>query len=354
MSQTPSALLHASALVQETPASASLDAAVLATLAYHDLLHLPLTSVQVWRYLLRPRAGGQGTGNRGQGTESPTLRDVEQSLHTLVERGVLETANGFFVFAGHRARIAEWPAKHARSQQKWRRLRRIVFWLQCIPFLRGVAGTGSLAFDNAKPTSDLDVLIIAAPNRVWTVRFFLTVLLDLFRLRRRPQGVTSDRVCLNHYLAADALSFPYQSLYTALEYARMVPLIGEHTCWAFRAANRSWMERYLFSVFPDTVHHKKSLPSSPALRSTQRLFEWMLFTPLGNALERFLASLQRTRIARSDRSRGLKGRIVATNTRAEFHPQSREAPILAAFNARMETLGLEDRFGGQADSGLTR
>lgn len=326
-----------------------LDASVLATLAYHDLLSLPLTSVQIWRYLLTPK-GQHAFGKQ----TAPALHDIEQSLRRLAEQETVQTEHGFFVCAGRRELIADWPGKHARSQKKWRRLRRIVVWFQLVPFLRGVAGTGSLAFDNAKPTSDLDVLIIAAPNRIWTVRFFLTVLLDLFRLRRRPQGVTRDRVCLNHYLAADTLSFPYQSLYTALEYARMVPLLGEETCWAFRAANRSWMERYLFQVFPDTIRHRKSLTSHLVLRGFQRFFEGVLFGPLGNALERFLASFQRTRIARSETTREAKGRVVATDTRAEFHPQSREAPILAAFNARMETLGLTELFGGQTDSGLTR
>ncbi|TSC72599.1 MAG: hypothetical protein G01um101438_316 [Parcubacteria group bacterium Gr01-1014_38] len=326
-----------------------LDAAVLATLAYHDFLDLPLTAVEVWRYLLAPKE------HRTLFAENhpPALHDVEASLRALVANGVLHAEHGFFVLAGRRALIAGWPEKHARSQQKWRRLRRIVFWLQVTPFLRGVAGTGSLAFDNAKPTSDLDVFIIAAPNRVWTVRFFLTVLLDAFRLRRRPQGVTRDRVCLNHYLAADALSFPYRSLYTALEYARMVPLLGEEACWAFRAANRPWMQDFLLHVFPDAVRHRKAVRTSPLLQILPGIAEWLLAGRIGDVLERQLARLQRSRIERSETTKEPRGRVVATDTRAEFHPQSREAPILAAFNARMEALGLGALFGDQADSGLT-
>lgn len=336
---------HAGVFSSSTP----LDAAVLATLAYHDLLDLPLTAVEVWRYLLVPKERRTFFAEH----RPPALRDIEVSLGMLVTREVLETEYGFFVFAGRRALIAGWREKHARSQEKWRRLRHIVFWLQVVPFLRGVAGTGSLAFDNAKPTSDLDVLVIAAPNRVWTVRFFLTVLLDAFRLRRRPQGVTRDRVCLNHYLAADSLSFPYRSLYTALEYARLVPLLGEEACRAFRSANRSWMEEYLLQVFPDAVRHRKAVRPSALLRSVSWMFERLLAGRLGDALERRLAHAQRARIARSETAREPKGRVVATDTRAEFHPHSREAPILASFNARMESLGLGALFGGQADSGLT-
>ncbi len=338
---------------------------ILATVAYHDLLDLPLTAVQCWRYLLRPRAAreatglstteGTGHGNRQQATGSipPTLRDAEATLAALVGRSVLETKHGFVFLPGRSALVEAWIEKHARSQEKWRRLRRIAFWLQALPFLRGIAGTGSLAFDNAKPSSDLDVLIIAAPNRVWTARFFLTVLLDCFRLRRRPRGATKDRVCLNHYLAADALEFPYRSLYTALEYARLVPLVGEETCRAFRAANRPWIETFLVRVFPETLTHRRTIRRSVLLRACQRALEWPFKARVGDWFERLLARTQRSRIARAGATSAPGGRVVATAVRAEFHPHSREAPLLAAFNERMAMLGLAETFGDQRDSGLT-
>lgn len=329
---------------------AALNAALRATLAYHDLLELPLTAVECWRYLLRPR---MGHGTWGMGHGRPTLRDVETDLGQLVAQGAIEARHGFFFFPGRGALVEGRREKQVRSQEKWRRLRRTVFWLQATPFLRGIAATGSLAMENTKPTSDLDVLILASPNRVWTVRFFLTVLLDFFRRRRRPAGPTRDRVCLNHYLATDALAFPYRSLYTALEYARLVPVLGEDTCRAFREANRGWMEGFLVQVFPDLVTHQRTVRSAGVLRGLQRIAEALLAGPIGGLVERLLARLQRARIARAEATTAPGGRVVATAARAEFHPHSREAPLLAAFNARMDQLGLADLFGGQQDSGLT-
>lgn len=327
-----------------------LGASLLATLAYHDLLDLPLTAVQCWRYLLRPRGPADGKASSASGT--PGLRDIEQTLEGLVRVGQIDTRHGFYFFPGRGRLVDEWIAKHARSQWKWRRLRRIVRWWPLLPFLRGVAGTGSLAFDNAKVSSDLDVLVVAEQNRVWTVRFLLTVLLDLLRLRRRPLGPTRDRVCLNHYLSLDALEFPYRSLYTAMEYARLVPLLGEDVCRRFRDTNRPWMEGYLDRVFPDVSIHEKTTRTSPWLRALQHALEWPLSGSVGDALERLLARLQQTRITRGEPTR-VPGRVVATEARAEFHPHSREAPLLRAFNARMEALGLAAAFGNQEDSGLS-
>jgi predicted nucleotidyltransferase len=330
----------------------TLDQALLATLAYHDLLDLPLTAVECWRYLLRPYGAEERKTQRAKGKTSP-LREVEQELARLVAAGAVDTRDGFYFFREREALVADRREKQIRALEKWQRLRRIVFWLQAIPFLRGVAATGSLTFDNAKPTSDLDVLVIAAENRVWTVRFLLTVLLDIFRLRRRPHGPTANRVCLNHYLAADSLEFPYRSLYTALEYARLVPLLSEETCRAFRAANRSWIEEYLVQVFPDTLNHRHTVRDSRLLQGVRRLGEQLLSGWAGNTLERTLARGQRARIARAEATTAPGGRVVATDARAEFHPQSREAPLLLAFNRRMEGFGLTETFGGQRDSGLT-
>lgn len=330
----------------EKPEISSIMGAVIATLAYHDLLNLPLTAVSCWRYLLRPR------DSKFQ-LSAPSLKEVRQQLDQLVERGVIETKHGFYFFLGRRSLFKEWINKHARSQKKWKLLRKIVFWWQAIPFLRGVAGTGSLAFESAHAESDLDVLVIAAPNRVWTVRFFLTVFLDTFGLRRRPQGPVANRICLNHYLSEDVLTFPYRSLYTSMEYARLVPILGEETCRQFRAANREWMEGHLVQVFPDSLSHLKSVKKSGILRTKQRVGEFLLGGRIGDKLERFLAHFQQARIVKSKEAGAPGGRVIATETRAEFHPNSREAPLLNAFNQRMEALGLLSEFGNQKDSGLS-
>ncbi len=323
------------------PTFSLLQETVLATVVYHDLLSLPLTVVELWRYLLRPR---------NCAFSPPTLSEVEDTVAMFVTRGSLVTEAGYVLVPGKPGRVAERLDRHALAQEKWRRLRRVAWWLQAIPFLRMVAGSGSLAREFVRDSSDLDVLVIAETGRIWTVRFLLTVLLDLCRIRRRPTGPTKDLVCLNHYLALGSLHIPYQSVYTAYEYARLVPLMGEDICAAFRSANRAWLLTYLARVFPDRVRHRKTVRTSRLLGALQRGGEGLLRGRVGDGLERALARLQMRRIARGEESLS-PGRVVATSARLEFHPHSHEAPILAAFNRRMADLGL-DRFGGQQDSGL--
>ncbi len=321
----------------------ALPSALVATLAYHDLLDIPLTAVELWRYLVRPRSVS---------LHAPTLLEVQRALTVLAVEGVLVTAKGYYTFPAREDLVDERIRRHARAQEKWVRLRRVAWWLQAVPFLRMVAGSGSLAREVARESSDLDVLIVAEAGRLWTVRFLVTVLLDVFRLRRRPTGPTQDLVCLNHYVAHDSLRLPYHSLYTALEYARLVPLVGEDVCRRFREANREWMEEFLVRVLPDVASHGKRVRASRVLWSIQRACEWLLDGQFGNGLERVLRSLQHRRITRSEERTEPAGRVIASDVHLEFHPRSHEGPLLAAFNARMSALGLE-MFGGQEDSGLT-
>lgn len=317
--------------------------AILATVLYHDLLSMPLTAVEVWRFLIQPR---------GLTLSPPSFFEVREILAALAAAGTFTRVSGYFALPGSTGAVTERLERHALAQRKWRRLRRVAWWLQAMPFLRMVAGSGSLAREVVKESSDLDVLLVVAPGRIWTTRFLVTVILDLFRLRRRPTGATKDLVCLNHYVTLDGLELPYQSLYTAYEYARLVPLFGEDVCWAFRQANRAWMERYLVRVLPDVASHQKCVPASRLLRGMQRLSEALLSGRVGRGLERWLGDLQTRRIERGRDGTMDRGRVVVSALHLEFHPRSHEAPLLAAFNERMHLAGL-DAFGSQRDSGLS-
>lgn len=340
--RTRDALLEARVLPTELSSGSSLlEQAMVATLVYHDLLEMPLTAVEIWRFLLRPR---------GIELSVPSLRDVQHTLSKLTVEKTLGTSHGYYTLLGREALVPQRIARHARAQEKWKRLRRIAWWLQAVPFLRMVAGSGSLARDHVRDQSDLDVLVVAETGKIWTVRFLLTLLLDTFGVRRRPTGPTNDLVCLNHYVTLDHLRLPYRSVYTAYEYARLVPLLGEDVLHRFRAANAAWMQEHLVQLVSDDAQHRYAIRPSRLLRAVQRGGESLLGGAVGTWLETVFGRLQHRRITQTHAS-SAPGRIVATASHLEFHPQSREAPLTAAFNARMAERELL-AFGEQSDSGL--
>jgi hypothetical protein len=340
--------------------------AVLATLAYHDILDMPLTATEIWRYLFRengvenvgehlcvlPRTAARDPRfDKRADAEVRPYDELFRTLCSLVECGKIAFHWGYYFFPGRQDLVEKRLYLHKLAQTKWPRLRFVAWFLQAIPFLEMVAASGSMAREMTHKDSDLDVLLITRSGRIWTVRFLVTVLLDLFKLRRRPTGPTRNLVCLNHYLAHDALALPYQSLYTALEYARVIPLFGEKVCVEFREANRPWMEKYLARVLPDEVPNLKQVKTSVILSAIKTALEFTLSGTIGDWLENWLGRQQKTRIEKNEKETIGGGRIVASAMHLEFHPHSKEAPLLKRFNERMTETGLES-FGGQKDSGL--
>lgn len=316
--------------------------AIVATLVYHDILEMPLTTVEVCRYLFRPK----------EIELNSTLLDVEQVLNSLVREGTLTFSSGYYTFPSHENFIIRRIRSHAVSQIKWRRLRRIAWFLQAVPFLEMMAASGSLARELVKEDSDLDVLLVTRGGRIWTVRFIVTVVLDVLGLRRRPTGPTKNLVCLNHYLAQDALKLPYQSIYTALEYTRIVPLFGEAQCWKFREENKEWIKKYLVHVLPDDTKHIKTVKNFFILKIFRKMGEIILGGFLGNLIEKWLGAEQKKRITRGIETSEVGGRVIASAMHLEFHPHSKEAPLLKEFNQKMTQLGLLE-FSNQKDSGLS-
>jgi predicted nucleotidyltransferase len=54
--------------------------------------------------------------------------------------------------------------------------------VQWLPFVRMVAVTGALAKDNVGQRVDIDLLIVAAPGRIWVCRRFLILAVRVARL----------------------------------------------------------------------------------------------------------------------------------------------------------------------------
>ena len=340
-----------------------LDQAILATLSYHDLFDMPLTSTEIWRYLFREKDGVfameqlcllprvvvsfDGRTQRS----SPTFAETNVALKQLVKKNILIFCWGYYAVPGRNATIEARQRRHASAQIKWRRLRIIAWFLQAIPFLEMVAASGSLAREMTREGSDLDVLLVTRPGRIWNVRFVTTVALDFFHLRRRPTGPTDNLICLNHYLAHDALSLSYQSLYTALEYARVVPLFGEKICAEFRLANKDWIGKYLVQLLSDKVSHHKTVRHSKTLHAIKRLGEVILGGRMGDSLEKWLGAQQKRRISKNEDANLSGGRVIASSRHLEFHPHSKEAPLIKQYNARIAQLGFA-AFGDQKDSGL--
>jgi hypothetical protein len=160
--------------------------------------------------------------------------------------------DGFFFPRGRRDVLR---TRHLREDVSRRLLARLSGPLRLvtrIPFVRMVALSGSLAHLNADDSADLDLFVITAPGRVWTVTVTTLVIARLLGWRRQ--------VCLNYVISERELRVSPADLFAANQIVHLRPVIGEDVFAQFLDANR-FVARF-YPNFP------RNTPNGPGAGTT--------------------------------------------------------------------------------------
>lgn len=157
---------------------------------------------------------------------------------------ITQHSNYFFLY-DHEDNAANRIYSIAKSEKLCLRACQIAKWVHILPFIRGIVLTGSVAANDAKPTADIDFLLIVAKSRL---SFVFLVLGTLSTITRR------SLFCPNYYLSDDQLPILRRDFYVAREIAQAIPLIGNAE--DFLDSN-DWIKSYLPNI------HKKTNCSRP-------------------------------------------------------------------------------------------
>ena len=330
-----------------------LEKAIVATIAYYDVLEYPLTGFEVFKYLINPlhivKSSSIDFDAEVEPLENIDLINILKILEGDNLKSYIDEKNGFY-FLQNRRQIAKIRIERQKiSDEMWKKSKRIIKWLQIIPYLRMVLMSGSAAMHNAKPESDIDLLVVVKSKRIWTARFFISLLFQIIGKRRHGRK-TAGRFCLNHYLTDKSLKINYPSLYNAQTYAHLVLMleIEENVYNRFQFENR-WIGNYLYVYDLQKIGSQLKIKNSRFLGLIRKIKEAVLNTFIGNVLEWFLKLIQKKHIKKHWPENLSGGRIVVDDSQLEFHPESPERRILERFNENMLRLNMAIK---EPDSGL--
>lgn len=318
----------------------SLERAIFDTVRYFDVFSMPVTAVQIWRSLIVDGKGAGGVRWRGQHVLS--LEQVKGMLRksSWLSRE-LENCWGYYClkqFTGKGKRSVQQYVKrrlnrHVLAQHKWKITRRVVWWLARLPYVRMIGVTGSLALNNTRRESDLDLLIIVKRGRIWTARFFILLVTQLTGRRRKYwDREAPDKICLNHYITDDAMimSPDIHSLYTAVLYNLTVPLTGRKTYQLWRDENGAWLKRWLMYPVAPLLSSRHAVSVPAYFGRMKGWVEGFLSEPIGELLESGMEKMQRRVIWRHKQS-GWDRRVHVSSQELAFHPNSKESQVLHKF-----------------------
>lgn len=304
----------------------SLEESIYDTIAFFDMYRMPVTATQVWQRLVVAKSSY---------AHHPSLRDVQKTVQSsdfLRER--IETKWGYYCLRGKSARIAKRLARHAIAQEKWKIVKRCARFLAMMPFVRLLAGSGSLAVDNTKYSSDLDMLVVAKEGRIWTTRLFLLLASALLGKRRsyRDQNAP-DMLCLNHYITdrSLAVSSEIRNVCMAMQYGSLVPIYNESLLYTFLRRNMFWIDREVripARLAGPLASHQYTVFLPRIVELCKDQLERLLLEPLGDSFERFAELLQRHIISRHKTHRG---RIVLSYHELAFHPDTKIPALVEGF-----------------------
>jgi hypothetical protein len=197
---------------------------VLRTFAYFDVFSYPLSKHQAYAYLSR---------------NSITLQDMEKTLKCLVEFGLLGCENDYYFFSDRTpAVVTSRLENERRASTMLKRARWISLFLKQIPFVRAVFITGSLSKNVASLSSDVDFMIVTAPNRLWIPKMILTAVRRIFLFN------TIKYFCVNLFVTENGLLFSEKNIFNAVEIATTRVLWNETVYQEFQSVN-SWTQSYL-------------------------------------------------------------------------------------------------------------
>lgn len=292
-----------------TPTRAQ-ELAVLRSVTYASLFDYPLTLAQLRTSLLEVRAGEAAVLSWWRGSE--------------LLQATVEYRDGLFFPAGRGDLPGTRRRREAVSRRLLEREQRIVSFVSRTPFVRMVAVSGSLAHLNAEGSADLDLFVITAPHRVWSVTLSVLVVARLLGCRRR--------LCLNYIVSEQALAIEPDDLFSANQIIHLRPVYGHEVFERFVGAN-AFVRRY----YPNFAVDAASRTAVSRLKSALEALLSLGTAPLMERLSRALYGWHLRRRAPTWQSRE---QVRLEPECLKLHTISHRAATLERYDAAM-TAALE-------------
>ncbi len=186
-----------------------------------------------------------------------------------------------------------------------------------LPGVRAIFLSGSIATGDAKPTSDIDIFVIAKSGQIWTARFFIFAVLKLFNQLAKPHH-HDGMICPNHFITEDALEIVEKDEYAAYLFSHNIPLYDPKNIFPqFEAQNQEWWKKCGYLKTP--------LKQDTVKISIQKKSHF-------HPIERVLKYFQIKRVKNNPEYKTPGAKIVLTDTELRFHPE----PKNKKFNSKQK------------------
>ncbi len=306
----------------------ALEKNILATVAYYDALDYPLTSFEIWKYLMRVDYSNDEGFNKEY-----SLTGIVKILESSDLKSFIKESQGFYFLEGKSGLIEERIKRNKIANLKLKRLRRVVWVLRFIPFVRMIGVTGRLAMKNTEPQSDWDLLVVLRNGKIWSGRTLATLILQVIGKRRHGEKI-QDRVCLNYFLTDKSLEIITKDIFSANEYFFMLVLFGCKQFSVFQLKNK-WIKKFKPSYCLDETSNLRLVEDSKISKIAREMGEKIFSFEF---IENWLRKLERRKIAKNPKTYQEGSLVQASDEALVFLPEPKGPKIFEKFKNRIENL----------------
>ncbi len=219
------------------------DKAILDTLAYRNVFDAGVTYCQLGTFLLTDKKVAEKTFDR--------------RLKNLIKSKKVQKVKNAYSLYGTKpkswSRGAEYAHQHIAEISYALSLLKTIKWIKLLTL------TGSVAAYSAQKNDDIDIFIVAEPNRLWLTRFFVVMYLKALKKYRSDRSF-SGKLCPNIFVDENNLEWPKDkhNVYIAHEILLMHPVISRDNAYFKFLAENNWVFEYFksFHVHMPAKFHK--------------------------------------------------------------------------------------------------
>ena len=259
--------------------TSELQKTILKTISYFHLFDFPLTSFETHKNLWQPN-------------QKYNITEVDIALEGLCQNKLLGFNEGFHFLKGKTNLVEKRKARYLLAQKKIKKTRPFLKLLARLPYIKAIFICNDVSYQNAPENSDIDLAIICSENKIWTARFFSTLLMKLLGQRPTPEN-HQNKICQSFYLTENNLSLENIAYPDDIHFIywlnQFLPVFGDQTLINnFYTAN-NWTRKYLPNLTLNLGNERWTINHNAKFK---KFFEMLFSGWIGTLLEKFLKRIQ--------------------------------------------------------------
>jgi len=252
----------------------------------------------------------------------------------------IEAYRGFYFLAGRHDILKSRNDFYNLANKKHKIATKAARILRFLPGVKMIAIGNNFYYHD---TSDIDLFIVVAADRLWLLRSLITIIVHIIGLRRHGKKVV-NRLCLSFYVSEKnenlsnltLLEDPY--FYYWLSF--LIPLYQEPGYYQHFWEENKWLTEKLPNTSGLGLDYAWNVRDNLFFRSVRRLLSGLIFSRFGATLEKVFKKIQLKKMAGNISSLAKEDdtRVIISDSVLKFHENDRREQFLNDLKKRYEEI----------------